>query len=304
MRALVTNGVGLTIEEVPEPRPGHDEVLVTVTAVSLNRGEVRRIPASPPGTRLGWDVAGVVACPAASGRGPAAGARVVGLVEQGGWAQRVCVPLDRLAELPDGVSDVAAAALPVAGLTALRALACAGPLAGDHAVITGAGGGVGRFAVQLAAAAGATVTALVGSPTRGADLHQLGAAAVLCYDELPERLIDVALDGVGGSVLSAVLHRLAPGGRAISYGNSSLSEVIWPGSWYATHPGARFQAMMLFDEVTRHPASVDLALLAGMLAEDRLDPQIVAKASWTQAQSLADQLMNRQINGKVVLTVQ
>jgi len=104
--------------EVDEPEPGADQIVVDVKAASLNRGEVRALESAQPGWRPGWDVAGVVTKAAAEGNGPHEGARVVGLVWSGAWSERVAVPRNMLAHLPDDVSFEAAATLPVAGLTA------------------------------------------------------------------------------------------------------------------------------------------------------------------------------------------
>src|SRR5688572_33069598 len=101
---------GVSLREAPDAQAGPSEALVEVKAVSLNRGEVRRLPARAEGTIPGWDVAGVTED----------GTRVVGLADQGGWAERAVVPTERLAELPDAVSFEAASTLPVPGLPAHR----------------------------------------------------------------------------------------------------------------------------------------------------------------------------------------
>ena len=85
------------------------------------------------------------------GSGPPAGARIVALMDEFGWAERAAVPRQRIAALPHTVSFAAAAALPLAGLTALRTLRHGAPLLGRRMLITGAAGGVGHLAVQLAA---------------------------------------------------------------------------------------------------------------------------------------------------------
>ena len=121
MQALLTTGPegqGLALGETPEPEPASDQVVVTLTATSLNRGEVRHLGDEEPGTVLGWDVVGTVAQTAADGSGPALGSRVVGIVDQGAWAERVAVYTHALAEIPDAVTDADAAVLPIAGLTA------------------------------------------------------------------------------------------------------------------------------------------------------------------------------------------
>ena len=147
----------LVIRPVSEPAPEHGDAVVRVRAISLNRGEVRRSGMAPAGWRPGWDLAGVVEGAAADGAGPPVGARVVGILTEGAWAERVAVPTHALAELPEKVTFAQAATFPVAGLTALHALRQGGLLLGRKVLIDGATGGVGHLACQLAHAAGAQV---------------------------------------------------------------------------------------------------------------------------------------------------
>src|SRR5437868_3474982 len=155
MRALVGTGGDssgpVEMVEVDEPRASQSETVIEVKAMSINRGELRLLGSRARWWRPGQDVAGIVAQQAGDGSGPAVGTRVVALVDQAGWAERVAAPTSRIGVLPDNVSLGQAATLPVAGLTALRALRLGGTLLGRSVLVTGASGGVGHFAVQLAA---------------------------------------------------------------------------------------------------------------------------------------------------------
>jgi len=148
----------------------------------------------------GQDIAGVVLRQAASGKGPPVGTRVVALVDDSGWAERVAVPSHRMAVLPDGVSFAEAATLPVAGLTALRTLRHGGALIGRRVLITGAAGGVGTLAIQIAAQSGAHVTAVVGRPERAAGLKELGATEVVDGIGAAQGRFALILESAGGEV--------------------------------------------------------------------------------------------------------
>jgi NADPH:quinone reductase-like Zn-dependent oxidoreductase len=306
MKALVTTDNGecaLRLDPVAEPDPLPGQALVAVSAVAVNRGELSVLGQLPPGSRMGWDVAGTVLRAAADGSGPAAGTRVVGLADRDGWAERVAVDTRRLARLPDAVDWTAAAALPVAGLTALYALQRAGRLLGRTVLITGAGGGVGRAAVQLAAAAGAHVIAWVGSPERAAGLEGLGADAVATYGTDPKEPVDILLDSCGGDVLTQAFQSVAPGGSVVAYGNTARAELRLPLDWGRARPGVSLHYVFLFDEITRHDVAHDLAFLLQLVMEERLDPQVALVGSWTDAAPALRSLEQRQVNGKVVLAL-
>jgi hypothetical protein len=129
MLALVNTPQGcepVKLRDVEEPSAAENEAIVEVRAFSLNRGELRLLASRPEGWPPGQDVSGVVIKAALDGSGPREGERVVGLVDQGGWAQRVAVPTECLAILPKGVGFAEAASLPIAGPTALRTLRVGG----------------------------------------------------------------------------------------------------------------------------------------------------------------------------------
>ena len=139
------------------------------------------------------------------------------------WAQLAAVPTHAIAVLPDEVTFAQAAALPVAGITALLALDIGGNPIARRVLVTGASGGVGRFAVQLAHIGGAHVTAVSASPERARGLTDLGADEVIheLTPEGPE--FDVIVEGVGGPSLGAAIQRVAADGTVISFASSDPS---------------------------------------------------------------------------------
>ena len=206
MLAIVNTPEGtapVELREVPEPQRALNEALIEVRAFSLNRGELRLFQTRPEGWRPGQDIGGVVVQPAANGSGPKAGERVVALTDNAGWAERAAVPAHRMAVLPDNVLLEEAAALPVAGLTALRTLRHGAPLLGKRVLITGAAGGVGHLATQIATRSGARVTAVVGNRERGR--HVRGAEEIIESIDEAQGLFALILEAAGGASLAAAI---------------------------------------------------------------------------------------------------
>ena len=306
MRALLTTGglPPLALGEAPEPIPRSDEALIALTATSLNRGEVRHLADAEAGSIVGWDVVGAVVAPAVDGSGPATGTRVVGIVGEGGWAERVAVPTHALAEIPAAVSDAEASVLPIAGLTAWRALELGGLLLGARVLVTGGSGGVGRLAVQLATHAGAEVTAVVGRPERRAGLVQLGAHEVVVGIENADGPYDLILESVGGQSMRSASELLAPEGVLVSYGRSSGEDAALDPYWFGGHSGARIEGLLVFTEVERRRLGTpQLDRLLALLAAGRLDAQISRTGSWSDPMPLIDALLERRVDGKAVLLV-
>ncbi|HWI07554.1 MAG TPA: zinc-binding dehydrogenase [Solirubrobacteraceae bacterium] len=294
----------VALDEVPAPEPLPSHAVVDVRAVSLNRGESRQLPERPRGQVPGWDLAGVVARAAADGSGPRQGARVVGIVDNGAWAQQVAVATRDLAELPDAVSFAQAATLPVAGITALRALEICGFVLGRRVLVTGASGGVGRFAVQLAALAGAHVTAVSRNEERARGLRELGADEIV-HDLDGEQRYDAVVEGVGGATLGAALRRVAAHGVVVSFASSDPDPVSFPArALFRRAPGARLHGLFVFEDVARTGnGGRDLGRLAALVASGRLDAQIDREESWREPGPAIAALLARRVAGKAVLLV-
>lgn len=306
MRALVNRGdggLGIYIAEVSEPDPMPSELVVDVAAVSINRGELRLLAARPEGWRPGQDVAGIVREAAADGSGPSPGTRVVAWVDQSGWAEHVCASADRVAVLAEGVSFGAAATLPIAGMTALRALRVGGELLGRRVLVTGAAGGVGRFAVELAARGGASVTAVARDAARAEGLDLLGADRIVFDIGEAEGPFDVILESVGGASLAGALRLVAPQGAVVVFGNSSGEAAEISFGDFVGRPAARLEGFFVYSSAQPPSFGADLQRLADMVARGKLNPHVGLEVSWTEATTAFAAVAERHVNGKAVLLV-
>jgi NADPH2:quinone reductase len=301
MRALVTTS--MAVREVAEPSPTRNEAVVAVRAFSLNRGELRSVVNNGEGWIPGQDIAGTILRQAEDGSGPPAGTRVVALTDEFGWAERVAVSTHRTAALPDAVGFAQAATLPVAGLTALRTLRLGGPLIGRRVLITGAAGGVGTLAIQIAAHSGAQVTAVVGRPGRAAGLRELGAADVVEGIENAQGRYALILESGGGASLSHALRLVESKGTIVVYGNSSTEPSTISFADFRGAQNARIQSFFYFTCEAEDRFVPDLALLASLIAEGKLRPVIGAERSWRDFAEVAEALRTRTIAGKAVFQV-
>lgn len=292
----------VTIREVAEPSPKPNEAIVAVHAFSLNRGEMRLFQVRHAGWRPGQDIAGVVISEAEDGSGPPAGTRVVCLTDWEGWAERAAVPGHRMAALPDNVSFADAAALPVAGLTALRTLRHGTPVLGKRVLITGAAGGVGNLAVQIAADAGAKVTAVVGSAERAKVLDGLGAHEIVTSIEEAQGRFELILEAAGGASLTAAIARVEAKGVVVIYGNSSGESTPLNFRDFADHQNARLQGFHYFTSEPEEKFGHDLGLLVSLVAEGKLKPRIV-QHDWHEIPVVGARLLARGIPGKAVFRI-
>lgn len=289
----------ISIEDVAEPSPAPNEAVLAVRAFAVNRGELSLLASRPDGWRIGQDIAGEVVAAAADGPGPTVGDRVVARVDQAGWAERVAAPTDRLAVLPAAVSFEQAATLPIAGLTALRALRMDDPLLGTRVMVTGANGGVGRFAVELAAVAGAAVTAV--SHRAQDELQKLGAAEVVAEVDAAGTGFALVVDAVGGPGLTSAVGRCRPGGTVVLVGAAADEPATLRLFDFGGH-GVSVTAF--FSAFTGARDDEDLATLVGLIADGRLHPQIGHRADWSELPEVLDLLTGRKLDGgKAVLTI-
>jgi len=217
-----------------------------------------------------------------------------------GGAEWAAVPAHRIAVLPDNVRFEDAAALPVAGLTALRTLRHGAPLLGKRVLITGAAGGVGHLATQIAARSGAHVTAVVGCLERGR--HLRGADEIVEGIDKAQGLFALILESAGGPSLAAAIAHVEAKGTIVVFGNSSGEPTPFNFRDLAEHPNARIQGFSYFTSEPEERFVPDLALLASLVGDGSLKPHLV-KRSWRELAQIGPLLRDRQISGKAVFHI-
>lgn len=307
----------VTLGHVVSPIAQPSQAIIQVAAISLNPGDFFGASVGKKGAQIGWDLAGTVIQQAADGSGPRTGSRVVGLIVTGGWAgdapglgawaEQVAVPTSQLAVLPDTVSFAQAATLPIAGLTALRGLEKNSSLWKKQVLITGATGGVGDFAVQIAHYAGAFVVGTTRTTQRAAFVRANGANDVCVGNTIANAKqfgpYDLILDSIGGPTLAEALSMLAPDGLCITIGTAGTPKVTFSPVSLLQAGGTGFYALALFHDFRHQPAAPDLARLVKALADGTLNPHIEIERPWEEIEDVAQQLMNRAFTGKAVLHV-
>ena len=316
MRAIVINAYGgpevLELKDIARPAVGATDVLVRVRAASLNAGDLFSMRGSPWLARfmvgfprpkdhvLGWDLAGVV---------EEIGAKVtrfkpgdeVFAATQHSFAEYASVPENKCAPAPSSLSLEEAAAIPSAALAALHALRDKAKLQpGQHVLINGASGGVGTFAVQIAKALGAEVTAVCSS--RNVDMVRfLGADRVIDYTKedfvTVARPCDLLLDNVGSRSFADCRRVLAPGGRVLpNTGHAGMGYV--------------FKAYALSAVSRRHTSPVlsvpngdDLAFIRSLIHEGKVKPVIDRSYQMHEIRDAFRYFEEEHARGKVVVEI-
>lgn len=298
-------------ESVDMPRPAPGEVLLRVDAVSLNSGDVHLLRGTPVLLRLffglrrprvrgrGMDVAGTVVAVGAGVDDLRVGDAVLGAGDET-LADYVVVKAARLVALPDGVDAVTAATLPIAGNTAVAALDACRVGAGHRVLVIGAGGGVGTFAVQLAADRGAEVWATAGARAE-ATLQRLGATRTFDYrttalGELPAGSFDAIIDIAGEPPLRLLRRLLRTGGTVALVGGGGEKPLgPIPRMLRTLFVPGRFRPIAA---TTKPAVNADLLALA---AAGRLTPEIEHTFPLTDARAALASIDAGHTVGKVVV---
>ena len=321
MRAVLQDGYGtssvLHLGRVGIPVIGDSDVLVEVRAAGLDRGTEHLMTGKPYAMRLatgirhpknpvpGRDVAGIVADIGSAVTRFAVGDEVYG-VAPGSFAEYAVARETQLARKPANLSFTQAAVVPVSAATALRALVDVGRLqSGQSVLVTGASGGVGSYAVQLAKAFGAEVTGVCS--TAKADLvRSLGADHVIDYsrDDFADgsRRYDLVIDIAGNPSLKRLLRALRPRGTAVFVGGEDAGAIIGMGRQLRGVLLSVFVRQRLALLPTRERGS-DYERLTEMIESGQLVPSIDSTYPLEDVPLAVRQLEGGHVRGKVAITV-
>lgn len=322
MRAVTQQQYGgteqLSLTDIADPTPGPRDVLVRVRAAGVDRGTWHLMAGLPYAVRMmfgfrrpkypvpGRDVAGVVEAVGAEVTTVAVGDEVIGTAD-GSFAELALVPEKRVALKPASLSFEEAAVLPVSGLTALQAVRDAARVReGDRVLIIGASGGVGSYAVQIAAAAGADVTG-VASGAKADLVRSLGAGRVIDYtrEEIGADGVqyDVIIDLAGLRPVRQLRRSLAPRGTLVIAGGEGGDR--WLGG---THRQIGAMAMSPFvgqrlTSMLSKESADDLVELGRMADEGALRPLLERTFSLDEAAEAIDHVADGRARGKVALVL-
>ncbi|MEU2252725.1 NAD(P)-dependent alcohol dehydrogenase [Nocardia xishanensis] len=310
----------LRVEDAPRPAPAENEVLVRVRAAAVASGDVHLLTGKPYLIRLmgfgvrkpkhpliGHDFAGEVVAVGSAVTSCRIGDRVYGATNFGAFAEYVCVDAATLAPMPAGLSFEQAAAVPDSGMTALQGLRDVGGVrTGQSVLINGASGGVGSFAVQIAKALGARVTAVCS--TRHVEyLRGLGADRVIDYTTADfvgsaERY-DVLLDLVGNRSLADCRKVLAPEGVFVSSAGSPGGEWIGPVLWIGRVVVADLSTRRTMRPLLMKPRRADLEFLTELVESGKVRPVIEREYPLRDAAAAIAHVAEGHAQGKTVLVV-
>ena len=328
MLAVVVNEINklssIEVREIEPPQPESNQVLIESVAAALNfpdllqiRGKYQIVPATPfvPGK----EAAGVVIAVGTDVEHIQPGNRVLVEVDYGAFAEQVTADAQRTFVLPDEIEMPTAVAMGLVYQTAYIALTERAALrAGETVLVTGASGGIGLASVQLAKAFGATVLAATSDPTKFDAVRYAGADHVIDLSMAPlnDKLLDqvyavtggkgvnVVLDVVGGQAFDASLRSLAFGGRIVVLGFTS-AEIPNIKSNYLLLKNIAAVGMTINGYFAKQPEIVNAAQveIINLWRQGKIRPNIHAELSLHEFANAFEMLENREVVGKVVLSL-
>ncbi len=325
MRAVIASGAGgpdvLSVTDLPDPEPGVGEVAIAVAATAINRADLLQRQGfynPPPGSSdvIGLECSGTIAAVGPDVTGWAVGDEVCALLAGGGYASRVVVPAGQVMPVPDGVDLVTAAAIPEVACTVWsNVFMIAGLQPGENFLVHGGAGGIGTFAIQLAAQLGARVLTTGGTPEKLAACAALGADVTINYrDEdfvqvLRERTeghgADVILDNMGAKYLGRNVEALATEGRLVIIGMQGGTRAELDIAALLRKRGA-----VIATSLRARPSAEKAAICAAvvehvwpLVAEGLVRPVVHGTMPLEEARAAHELMESGEHTGKIVLTV-
>jgi len=324
MKAIVQDRYGsadvLEFRDIEEPVAGESDVLVRVHAAGCGPDVWHLMTGMPYMARLaigfrrpkvgvrGWDVAGTVEAVGANVTGLRPGDEVMGTAESGSFAELVIARPDKLVPKPASLTFEQAGALPISGVTALRAVRDEGKVqAGQAVLVIGAAGGVGSLVVQVANGFGATVTGVC-STSKAALVRSLGADDVIDYTREDfadgSRRWDVIVDTAGRRPLSQLRRALTPKGTLVIVGGDGGGR--WTGGFFRGLLRAPLVSLFVGQRLRALPTKVtqgDLLTLTELIEAGTLTPVIDRTYPLIEAPDAISYLEKGHASGKIVITV-
>ncbi len=323
MKAIVQERFGppevLRLADIDTPEVGADDVLVRVRAAALNPADWHILRGDPLVARLmgigltkpkdpvaGSDAAGVVEAVGTNVRGLQPGEEVLGFV-RGAFAEFACAAEDKVVPKPPGLTFEQAAAVPIAATTALRGIRDVGEVkAGQRVLVNGAGGGVGTFAIQIAAAMGAEVTGVCS--TGNVELvRSIGAAHVIDYttEDFTDGRIryDVILDNVSSLPLKRLRRALTPKGTLVLNGGGSPGHVFGPIAGILKAVVANLFVSQRLRPLPSKQEQEELLDVTRLIAEGKLTPVVDRTYPLTETAEGLSHVEQGHTRGKIVVTV-
>ena len=310
------SGDELRIDEVPQPDPKANEVLIKAQAIGVNRADLGRRRTVSQGEQEppripGLDVAGVVEAVGAGVTSWHPGDQVLALV-RGAYAEYSAANSVLTFQPPEGMSTTDAASLPCVFFTAWYAFQMAGLKSGETALIHSAGSGVGMAGIQIANALGARVLTSAGSDERLERGRLLGAEAGVNYtsQNVTETLlrltdgrgVDMVLDTVGGAIFDATLRALAQGGRVVTVGGHTGHRSEYEDQELAKK-GQWVRAMGVFNEAQDDVDQRGWTQMKSWFESGMLRTVVQEVLPWTEAKGVQELLASRGVFGKLVMEV-
>ncbi len=308
----------LKVIKIKKPVPKENEVLVKIHAASANPADWHMIRGKPLFSRIsfglfkpkntipGIDISGVIESVGKNVTGLKPGDEVFGECGWGGgFAEYVCASEKSLVKKPKNITFEEAASITVAAITALQGLRHKGAfITGQNVLINGASGGVGTFAVQIAASFGAKVTAVCSS--RNTDLVQsIGARNVIDYTKedftKSNQKYDFILDAVGNRSVSDYKQALTPNGKCVIVGFTTLGRLFQHAILGSLQSLSKGKTIVLMG--TAQPNKKDLEILKSYLESGSINPVIDRKYSLNNAAKAMHYLEKGHARGKVIISV-